>query len=366
MCAHKPCTCGQTRPTSVAALDALDDFDGLDDIDDFAAADDVADWAVDDGMEDALGFQDDTGDSVDEYANQYTFGADDRFQVRSQPNPPSTRFFPFNTVCQIRQTGTLDAFSGVLITSRVVLTVKHGLFTNLGTFVCDGPLPSTRTTRSLGRFIVQPGLDQTQPAGRRTIVRPMFQVVPPARQVPHPGLDLALMFLPRPFRVPERFRRRTSQSQMLLQARSDDQTRGRLVTLAGYPADMPFGTMWAHSDHIQSVTATHLRYRIDLCPGQSGGPVWLRGGPDTRATRGTADRDIRILLGIQSGQRARGPARPGQTNCGSGTTSQPQLNCGVRMTCDTIRWILAECRRRRVPAPHVDQPTFRRCPRPGR
>jgi hypothetical protein len=220
MCAHKPCTCGQTQPTSVAELDALDHFDALEDIDAFAGGDDVADWAESDDLEDALAFEDD----ADGYADEYTFGTDNRFQVRSQTRPPSTRLFPFNTVCQIRPFGSrAGAFSGVLIAPHVVLTVKHGLFTNLATPSCDR-FRSTRTTRSRGRFTVCPGLDQTQRPGRRTIARPMSQAVAPARQVAHPTLDLALMFLPVKFRVPNRY--------MLLQPRSTEQTRNRLVTLA--------------------------------------------------------------------------------------------------------------------------------------
>ena len=154
------------------------------------------------------------------------------------------------------------------------------------------------------------------------------------------------MFLPVKFRVPNRY--------MLLQPRSTEQTRDRLVTLAGYPADMPFGTMWGHSDRVLRVEPTHLRYQIDLCPGQSGGPVWLRGSGETR-----------VLLAIQSAQQP-GGGPPGRINCGSRPPGRPQHNCGVRITCEAIQWILAECRRRRVQAPNVDQPTFRRCPRPGR
>ena len=157
MCAHKPCTCGQTRPTTVDELDVLDQFDSLDDADMFAGVDDVADWAESDVMEDEL--------DVESDADEFTFGVDNRFQVRAQARPPSTRLFPFNTVCQIRPFGSrAGAFSGVLIAPRVVLTVKHGLFTNLARAAC-GVWRSTRTTRSRGRFTVCPGLDQTQPVG---------------------------------------------------------------------------------------------------------------------------------------------------------------------------------------------------------
>ena len=164
MCAHKPCNCSQGMPgeqvrsTSVAELDELDavdelnELDELDDADLFAGVDDVADWAVSDVMEDPL--------VADSDADQYTFGVDNRFQVRSQPRPPSTRLSPPSILLQIRPFGSrAGAFSGVLIAPRVVLTVKHGLFTNLTRAAC-GVMRSTRATRSMGRFSVCPGLDQ--------------------------------------------------------------------------------------------------------------------------------------------------------------------------------------------------------------
>ena len=319
MCSRRPCMCqgglGQR----------LDDFDGFDQLDE------VADWHDADTLD---------VDLADDEADQFTFGTDNRFQVRAQARPPSTRLFPFNTVCQIRQASG-GAFAGVLIAPRVVLTVKHGLFRNIGAPAC-GPRPNTATTASFGAVTVCPGLDQTQRPGHRTVARPRAIAAASSRQFPHPRVDIALIVLPRPFSVPSRF--------MLLQARSEAESVNRLVTLAGYPADMPFGTMWAHTDRILSANATHFMYQIDLCPGQSGGPVWLLGSGSTR-----------VLLAIQS-QQVESSVPPGGTNCGVRTTGSPIHNCGVRLTCDVIRWILAICRRQRVRPPAVDGPTFRRCP----
>jgi V8-like Glu-specific endopeptidase len=330
MCGRPGCMCGRS---SRLRFDDLDASAFLDDQEGFAALDDEADWADWDSL-DAFG--------SDRGADQFTFGTDNRFRVRSQPRQPSTRLFPFNTVCLIRPASGGGFFSGVLVAPRVVLTVKHALFANIDPPAC-GPRLSTATTRSKGAVIVRPGLDQTQRPGQRTIARPFAIRAPAAAQFAHPRVDIGLIVLPRAFRAPTRF--------MLLQPRSDAQTRTRLVTLAGYPGDMPFGTMWAHSDRVLSLNPTHLMYQIDLCPGQSGGPVWLLGSGGTR-----------ILLAIQS-QQVESGVPPGQLNCGVRTAGSPIHNCGVRLTCDVIRWILDICRRRGVRAPNVDQPTFRRCPR---
>jgi V8-like Glu-specific endopeptidase len=280
---------------------------------------------------------------LDVEADQFTFGTDDRFRIRAQAKPPSTRLFPFNTVCFLR--GARGPFSGVLIAPRVVLTVKHALFSNIGAPSCGARL-STASTAAFAPVTVCPGLDGDQPAGQTTIARPQIQTVPVAAQFAHPRVDLGLVITPREFSMPRQF--------MLLQPRSDAQTVDRLVTLAGFPGDMPARTMWAHSDKVTSVSATHLFYRIDMCPGQSGGPVWLLGSAGTR-----------ILLGIQNAQVSSGVGAPGATNCGRAVSGTPLHNCGVRMTCDTIRWILDVCRRAGVRAPAVDGPTFKRCPRPA-
>jgi len=339
---HCNCGCRNPRESRGARAfdeDEFDEHDQLDALEDAGASDDLdeaADWAAFDALDDRL--------DVD--GDQFTFGTDDRFQVRAQARPPSTRLFPFNSVCRIRPDGADAslAFSGVLIAPRVVLTVKHGLFNNIAAPAC-GPRASLRTTASKGAVVVCPGLDQSQPAGRRTIARPVRITAPASAQFHHPRVDIGLIILPRPFRVPNRF--------MLLQPRSDAQTVDRVVTLAGYPNDKPAGTMWAHSDRVQSTNATHLMYQIDLCVGQSGGPVWLLGSGGTR-----------ILLAIQSQEVSSG-SRAG-SNCGRRIAGAPLRNCGVRITCDVIQWILSTCRGRVRQLPAVDGPTFRRCPAPRR
>ena len=121
---------------------------------------------------------------------------------------------------------------------------------------------------------------------------------------------------------------------MSLQSRPDAQTQGALLTLAGYPGDKAANTMWAASDRVTSVTPTHLFHRIDLTPGESGGPVWLLGAGQ-----------LRLIVGVQSGHWETGV----------------RDNCATRITCDVIRRILQWCGEFRVRRPRVEG--LARCPR---
>jgi glutamyl endopeptidase len=144
----------------------------------------------------------------------------------------------------------------------------------------------------------------------------------------HPTIDVGLVVLPKPFRKPDRF--------MWLQPRSIQRT-ATLLTLAGYPCDKPFGTMWGHSDRIpvSGVSATHLFYPLDTCPGHSGSPIWLLG-----------NNGIRLLLGVHTGgvNPCDNDPRPGVQCRPTGAPVTPVPggeNCGVRLNCDVITRILA-------------------------
>jgi glutamyl endopeptidase len=249
-------------------------------------------------------------------------GTDDRVQVQAVATHPSTKLFPYNTICMIERDagGGYVRFAhgtGTLIAPQVVLTAEHVISTSRGGSLCT-------------RVRVTPGADYSATAASdRMPATPGQQDVPSSRLVKHATLDLGLIFLPAAFTSPTRY--------MMLQPRGDENT-ATLLTIAGYPGVQPRtttqieGLMYRHTDRLQvtGVTATALQYSIDTSSGQSGSPLWLLGNDS-----------IRLLLGVHV----------------------QSANEGVRITCDVIRWIEQECRRMGVTGPIVDRVQQRRiCP----
>jgi V8-like Glu-specific endopeptidase len=292
------------------------------------------------------------GEPIGEAAEQF-FGRDDRFQFRAQARPPSTLLFPGNTICFIEvldaSGATIGTGTGTLVAPQVVLTAKHMLMR---------VSPPCSVSHQLGtRFAgirVTPGADlSAATAARQRPASPASQVAGSARFRVDPNLDYGIAILPRPFTRPSQF--------MMLQPRGDFNT-ATLLTLAGYPCDKPRGTLWGHSDRVQltNVTATHLFYRMDTCPGHSGSPVWLLG-----------NNGIRLLLGVHTAGPHRCitapagtcvPSPPGPPVVGIPSTSPlfSVLNCGVRLTCGVINNIVQWCRAARVRGPVLDNVQFRR------
>jgi glutamyl endopeptidase len=271
-----------------------------------------------------------------------TSPGDDRFRITARSKRPSTLMFPFNTICLLERNhigGGVSRVTGTLIAPQVVLTAKHCL-TRL----------NVRTAAEGRRFTsirVSPGADLSAARNQRP-ASPASITAPATRFRVHPTLDFGVIILPNAFRRPVQF--------MRLQPRGDANT-ATLLTIAGYPCDKPKGTMWGHSERIQltDVSATHLRYTIDTCPGHSGSPIWLLG-----------NNAIRLLLGVHT----KGPAGcsndPASGKCrptGAAVTPVTGKNGGVRITCEVIDHITAWCREFKVTPPTLD-PTYRqRCTR---
>lgn len=339
----------ETGGDELADVDLLDEGDeGLDTLDEGNEFEEDVDVFGD-------AFGDDLADGLeDQYADYSVIGStDDRFQIRAQARRPSTLLFPFNTICLIERatpTGFRHQGTGTLITPQVLITAKHVLQN-----VTPPCSPAAMTGPNIPRLRITPGADllAANPARGRP-ASPGSMIVAASRFRVDRNLDYGVIVLPRPFRLPAPRGRRPQF--MMLQPRGNVNT-ATLLTIAGYPCDKPFGTMWGHSDRIPitSVSATHLRYSIDTCPGHSGSPIWLLGNDG-----------IRLLLGVHTtgagGPNSRCPNAPAGRCLPTGTpvARATGQNCGVRVTCHVIGFIQGVCRAFRVTGPRVDERVFRR------
>jgi len=273
-----------------------------------------------------------------------TSPGDSRFRVpASDTTTPSSKKFPFNTICFIeidRGKGFVAGGSGNLIAPQVVLTARHVLLDNAGK-----PEPKVRVT---------PGADlSASGSANRTPAKPGNLVADKSRLRWSAKYDYGVIILPKPFANPSKF-------YMLEPSRK--LVAGNFLNVAGYPCDKAKGTMWAHYEPVllTGVSATHLKYTMDTCPGHSGSPVWIKFPSGVRCQVAVHTSGVSPVT-----PETRCKNDPAKKKCiatppGSPATPVSGTNAGVYITCDVIKDIFKWCDEFKVKRPSVAA-SFSRC-----
>ncbi|MDK9708202.1 MAG: serine protease [Desulforhopalus sp.] len=227
-----------------------------------------------------------------------------------------TTRFPFNTICHVERDfgdGIWRGCSGTLIGPQKVLCAGHCLYNH-------------RLKRAPVRIRISPGRADrdTRPYGSIMVLR---SYVP--RRYVHPrtvsdlrNYDYGLAILPQPFKGLHTF----MEVRALSNAQLEKMRHQRLISIAGYPADRPVGTLWRHSERLTRTGPRRLYYTVDTCPGHSGSSIWFLCPRHAR----------RHVIGVHTS----GPIdEAGRAfGCSPGTVFAPQgfMNSGVRITDEVL------------------------------
>jgi glutamyl endopeptidase len=178
-------------------------------------------------------------------------GADERTRIRE------TEETPWRMVCALEIEGPWGNFVGTgwLAGPRTIITAGHCVF------------DSTQMGGWAKKIRISPGRD-----GDERPVAPVesekFSTVDRWRANQDPDFDMAAIHLTQPLG--------DTLGWFGVASLTDDQLRGYMVNVSGYPGTPGGGTeQWWAKNRIREVTPRRIFYEVDTSGGQSGGPAYI-------------------------------------------------------------------------------------------